>query len=79
MTVHEVPQDPTTPGEWYGLGTRVFDNGASWGHTGHLEQAAAMVLRRSDGITWAITVAGSSPTTEKMRATMDRVVSLIGV
>ena len=44
---------------WYGLGLRVYDNGASWGHTGSLRNARAMMLHQADGTTWAILVDGS--------------------
>ena len=44
---------------WYGLGLRVYDNGASWGHTGSLHNARAMMLHQADGTTWAILVDGS--------------------
>jgi D-alanyl-D-alanine carboxypeptidase len=44
----------------YGLGLINYEND-SWGHTGTIQNTHAMVLRQSDGITWAITVAGNSP------------------
>ena len=42
------------PASWYGLGLRVWADG-TWGHTGTVENARSMVIRRPDGITWAVT------------------------
>ena len=58
-----------------GLGTRGYGMGIisygdnRLGHTGTIESTHAMVLKRNDGVTWAITVAGQSPaeTTELER------------
>ena len=44
----------------YGMGLMVFAPG-SFGHTGTLESTTAMVVRRPDGITWAVTVSGEYP------------------
>jgi CubicO group peptidase (beta-lactamase class C family) len=49
------------PDRWYGLGMIVFDGGLSFGHTGTLEGARAMVVRRADGITWSVLVNGDAP------------------
>jgi len=44
----------------YGLGLINYESD-SWGHTGTIQNIHAMVLHQADGITWAVTVAGSSP------------------
>ena len=44
----------------YGLGLINYESDA-WGHTGTIENTHAMVLRQTDGVTWAITVAGGYP------------------
>ena len=44
----------------YGLGVMNLGGGA-WGHTGTIENTHAMALVQPDGITWAVTVAGNSP------------------
>jgi D-alanyl-D-alanine carboxypeptidase len=49
------------PDRWYGLGLIVYDGGLSFGHTGTLEGARAMVVRRADGITWSVLVNGDAP------------------
>ncbi len=52
--------DTGLPPSGYGLGLINYENDG-WGHTGTIQNTHAMVLRQSDGITWAITVAGGSP------------------
>lgn len=44
----------------YGLGIINY-GGEAWGHTGTIENTHAMVLVQPDGVTWAVTVAGNSP------------------
>jgi D-alanyl-D-alanine carboxypeptidase len=61
---------------WFGLGLMVFDNGATFGHAGSLERAGSLMLHRSDGVTYAVTVAGSSPTAQRLRTVMDALVSV---
>jgi D-alanyl-D-alanine carboxypeptidase len=57
------------PDRWYGLGLIVYDGGRSWGHTGTLEGARAMVVHRGDGITWSVLVNGNAPSeSDRLRA-----------
>ena len=52
---------PTTqPGSTYGLGIFNYP-GDAWGHTGTIERAHSMVLVQPDGVTWAISVSGETP------------------
>jgi D-alanyl-D-alanine carboxypeptidase len=44
----------------YGLGLINYGGGA-FGHTGTIENTHAMVLVEPDGVTWAVTVAGNTP------------------
>ncbi|MFT4656277.1 MAG: D-alanyl-D-alanine carboxypeptidase [Candidatus Aldehydirespiratoraceae bacterium] len=44
----------------YGLGVVSYGAGR-FGHTGTIESTHAMLLNRGDGVSWAITVAGQSP------------------
>jgi D-alanyl-D-alanine carboxypeptidase len=44
----------------YGLGLISYGDGR-FGHTGTIESTHAMLLNRGDGVTWALTVAGQSP------------------
>ena len=52
----------------YGYGVISY-GGNRFGHTGTIESTHAMLLNRGDGVTWAVTVAGQSPseTTELER------------
>lgn len=52
--------DDGGPPTGYGLGIINYEND-SWGHTGTIQNIHAMVLHQADGITWAITVAGGTP------------------
>ena len=64
-----------SPDRWYGLGLICFTDG-TWGHTGTLESAHAMVLHRNDGITWSILVAGDTPKdTDDLRGMFDDVIA----
>jgi D-alanyl-D-alanine carboxypeptidase len=68
-----------SPGQWYGLGLRVWADG-TWGHTGTVENARSMVLHRPDGITWAVTVSGNAPSnTDRIRHYVDQAFATIGV
>jgi D-alanyl-D-alanine carboxypeptidase len=68
-----------SPGQWYGLGLRVWADG-TWGHTGTVENARSMVVRRPDGLTWAITVNGNAPSnTDRLRSRIDAAFATIGV
>lgn len=44
----------------YGLGLINY-GGGTWGHTGTIEHTHAMVFEQPDGVSWAVTVAGDSP------------------
>ncbi len=67
------------PGQWYGLGLIVYPDGA-WGHTGTIENAHAMALRRPDGVTWSVLVSGEAPwETEDLRRIFDEAVAASGV
>ncbi len=44
----------------YGYGVISY-GGNRFGHTGTIESTHAMLLNRGDGVTWAVTVAGQSP------------------
>lgn len=62
--------DTGQPPGGYGLGIINYEND-SWGHTGTIQNIHAMVLHQADGITWAITVAGGSPSnTGQLRSIM---------
>ena len=66
-------------GRWYGLGLRVWADG-TWGHTGTVENARSMVIRRPDGITWAVTVSGNTPSnTDRLRGVVDRAFATMGI
>jgi D-alanyl-D-alanine carboxypeptidase len=52
--------DTGAPPTGYGLGLINYDTD-SFGHTGTIQNTHAMVLHQPDGITWAITVAGTYP------------------
>jgi D-alanyl-D-alanine carboxypeptidase len=47
-------------GSTYGLGIFNYP-GDTWGHTGTIERAHSMVLVQPDGVTWAISVSGETP------------------
>ncbi len=54
----------------YGLGLINYDT-QSFGHTGTIQNTHAMVLHQPDGVTWAITVAGTYPSnTGNLRSIM---------
>jgi D-alanyl-D-alanine carboxypeptidase len=55
---HGVPT--TQRGSTYGLGIFNYP-GDAWGHTGTIERAHSMVLVQPDGVTWAISVSGETP------------------
>ena len=69
----------TSADRWYGLGLICFTDG-TWGHTGTLESAHAMVLHRNDGITWSILVAGDTPKeSDDLRDMFNDVIAKAGV
>ncbi len=52
---------PPPADDWtYGLGLRLFADG-SWGHSGTVESAHAMVVNRPDGLTIAVLISGEVP------------------
>jgi D-alanyl-D-alanine carboxypeptidase len=64
---------------WYGLGLIVSADG-SWGHTGTVENAHAMVLARPDGVTWSVLVSGEYPwETDDLRRIFDDAVATAGI
>ncbi len=68
-----------SPEHWYGLGLRVWADG-TWGHTGTVENARSMVIRRPDGITWAIMVSGNTPSnTDRLRGVVDEAFATVGI
>jgi D-alanyl-D-alanine carboxypeptidase len=70
---------PYSAGQWYGLGLRVWADG-TWGHTGTVENARSMVIRRPDGITWAVTISGNAPSnTDRIRTYVDEAFATIGI
>jgi D-alanyl-D-alanine carboxypeptidase len=52
--------DPSNPDRGYGMGLILY-GGGTIGHTGTVESTHSMVLDRSDGVTWAVTVSGDYP------------------
>lgn len=48
------------PASSYGLGIINYP-GDAWGHTGTIERAHSMVLVQPDGVTWAVSVSGETP------------------
>ncbi len=70
---------PAEPGRGYGLGMMVFGDG-TFGHTGTVENTHAMVLDRSDGVTWSVLVSGEYPwTTLDLRRIFDRSLADAGI
>ncbi|HEU4841401.1 MAG TPA: serine hydrolase domain-containing protein [Ilumatobacteraceae bacterium] len=68
-----------SPDRWYGLGLICFTDG-TWGHTGTLESVHAMVLHRSDGMTWSVLVSGDTPKeSDDLRDMFDDVIAKAGV
>jgi hypothetical protein len=60
------------------MGLIVWDNGATWGHTGTVESARTMVMHRPDGITWSILVNGPSPSySADLRKIMDKALAAV--
>lgn len=58
------------PATGYGLGVMNYA-GDTYGHTGTIQNAHAMVLVQPDGLTWAITVSGEYPSnTGRLRSIM---------
>jgi len=64
--------DPLSPDRGYGMGVILYGGGAA-GHTGTVESTHAMVLDRSDNVTWAVTVSGENPSeTVRLVGIVDR-------
>ena len=62
--------DTGQPPGGYGLGLINYDT-ESFGHTGTIQNTHAMVLHQPDGVTWAVTVAGTYPSnTGNLRSIM---------
>jgi D-alanyl-D-alanine carboxypeptidase len=53
--------DPARPDVGYGMGLILYGEGR-YGHTGTVESTHAMLFDRADGVSWAVTVSGESPT-----------------
>ncbi len=60
--------EPQAPTRGYGMGLIVFERptdasvaASAFGHTGTLENTHALVMRRPDGLTWALLVSGDYP------------------
>jgi D-alanyl-D-alanine carboxypeptidase len=67
------------PDRWYGMGMICFTDG-TWGHTGTLESAHAIVLHRPDGVTWSILTSGNYPReTDNLIGIMNGVLGSSGV
>jgi D-alanyl-D-alanine carboxypeptidase len=70
---------PRAHDHWYGLGLIVSADG-SWGHTGTVENAHAMVLARPDGVTWSVLVSGQYPwDSDDLRRIFDDAVAAAGI
>lgn len=64
---------------WYGLGLIVYADG-TFGHTGTVENAHAMVLHRPDGVTWSLLVSGEYPSeSSHLRAIIDEAFAEAGI
>ena len=78
--------EPPPPTNGYGMGLIIFEQpldtdlaAATYGHTGTLESTHAMMVRRPDGLTWAITVSGDYPSsTPELSTIMDNALFLGG-
>jgi D-alanyl-D-alanine carboxypeptidase len=60
---------PPPPDRGYGMGLMIF-GADTFGHTGTVESTHAMMVRRPDGITWAVTVSGDYPESTRQLATI---------
>jgi D-alanyl-D-alanine carboxypeptidase len=70
---------PRPDDHWYGLGLIVSADG-SFGHTGTVENAHAMVLARPDGVTWSVLVSGQYPwDSDDLRRIFDDAVATAGI
>ena len=63
-TTSSTLERPAPPTRGYGMSLMIFGSD-SFGHTGTLESTHAMTARQADGITWAITVSGDSPSSTR--------------
>ena len=63
----------------YGLGVVIWPDG-TYGHTGTVESTHAMLVHRSDGLTWCILISGDNPaTTEQLRDVFDDSLAAAGI
>ncbi len=70
--------DPLAPDRGYGMGLILYGGGAA-GHTGTIESTHAMVLDRTDNVTWAVTVSGENPSdTVRLAGMVDRALAAGG-
>ena len=70
--------DPLSPDRGYGMGLILYGGGAA-GHTGTVESTHAMVLDRTDNVTWAVTVSGENPSdTVRLAGMVDRALAAGG-
>lgn len=60
MALMRDPTPTTDATTTYGLGIFNYP-GDAWGHTGTIERAHSMALVQPDGVTWAISVSGETP------------------
>ena len=60
MATDALPRADRPAAPTYGLGIINYP-GDAWGHTGTIEHAHSMVLVQPDGVTWAISVSGETP------------------
>ncbi len=65
------------PPDEYGLGIINYP-GDAWGHTGTIEHSHSMVLVQPDGVTWAISVSGETPSNTGSLRTIMRIAMAAG-
>ena len=72
VALMETPGGGVAGQRGYGLGLISY-GGGRYGHTGTIESTHAMVLNRSDGVIWSITVSGPYPDdTPRLEAIINR-------
>jgi D-alanyl-D-alanine carboxypeptidase len=72
VALMETPVGGVAGQRGYGLGLISYGDGR-YGHTGTIENTHAMVLNRSDGVIWSITVSGPYPEdTPRLEAVINR-------
>ena len=78
VALMETPVGGAAGQRGYGLGLISYGNGR-YGHTGTIENTHAMVLNRSDGVIWSITVSGPYPDdTSQLEAIINRAFEAAG-